>query len=260
MRKYPNCLNIRIDGDEYTEGFLGLDWFPSAASEQKKTHFEQEVARILDTLGKAWVGWAVLTEIYNLPKRIMTIMPYYPTAKTGVCNATAGAKNLAAATLKGTTALDNQGRLPAPGQPRTIGTGEGSDTVIRYHPDTFAPPSPCVSGPGATADEILLHEMTHGLRQMMGRSVRESINGNPGMDNYEEFVAILVSNIYRSERGTAQLRMDHHGFAPLTGPTATPSGFETTYHGYLANFDIEQPRLFGNLRKANASFNPVALF
>jgi hypothetical protein len=246
MREYPQCRNIHIDGDEYTDGFLNL--FPSAANKQKKAHFEDGVVRVLDILGKTRTGWALLVEIFYLPKCMMTIRPYHPDPKWGVCNALTKAENRSDATMKDTS---------VPGQPGASGTGVGSNTEITYDPDTFTPPSACVSGPGATADEILLHEMIHGVRQMMGRSVNETISGNPGMDNYEEFLAILVSNIFRSERGTSQLRMDHHGFAPLSGPTVDPAVFASTYDRYLSYFDVEQPRFCKNLRTIKASFNPT---
>jgi hypothetical protein len=58
----------------------------------------------------------------------MIIKPYHPTPQTGQFNAYAQATNLAAATMKDTTALDSHGNLPAPGQARIIGTGTGSDT------------------------------------------------------------------------------------------------------------------------------------
>jgi hypothetical protein len=137
-----------------------------------------------------------------------------------------------------------------------VGTGTGSDTVVRFSKETWtAPDAP--TGAGASPDEILLHEMIHGLRQMQGRSVRESINGNPGMDNYEEFAAITISNIYRSESGIAGLRRDHKDFSPLSGPTTDPTVFRSTYRQYLLNMDIEQPRLCQNLRQVNCSFNPL---
>src|SRR5258708_39482231 len=112
MRDYTQCRNIRIDGDEYTEGFLGLDWFPSGTSSRKKDHFEVGVVRVLDLLRKTMVGWSVLIEIYYLPKRTMFIRPYHPTPAAGVCNATATPSDPAAATLRDTTALGTACQLP----------------------------------------------------------------------------------------------------------------------------------------------------
>jgi hypothetical protein len=246
--RYAKCFNIVIDGDE----------FPAGSPD--RTNHETGILRQLDRLITTWAGWAVITETYYLGRqgRKMTILPYHPTPATGVCNATARATDLAAATLRGTTALGPQGQLPAPGQPRVVGTGTGSDTILNYNPQTFSVGAACATGPGATADEILLHEMVHGVRQMAGRSVRESVTGNPGMDNYEEFVAILVSNIYRSEQGGTQLRADHAGFAALTGPTTNPQTFYNSHGRFVGYISTEQPRLVQNLRQVRpVAFNPL---
>jgi hypothetical protein len=143
----------------------------------------------------------------------------------------------------------------SPGRPAVIGEGTGSDTEIRFSPNTFAAPG-APTGPGAKPDEILLHEMVHGLRQMAGRAVFEQVAGNPGMDNYEEFAAIVISNVYRSESGIAQLRKDHAGFSPLTGPETAAATFKSTYETYLSNMGVEQFQLCQNLRRVRCAFNP----
>jgi hypothetical protein len=257
MRAFSRCQNIKIDGDEFTSGFLGLAWAPSHDASTKKQSYETDIANTLDRLMRSWAGWAVINEIFYAQKQ-MTILPYLPTPETGPVNAYATPKDLRAATLKDTTALDKRGNLPAPGQPRTIGTGTGSDTEIRFSSAIFTGPS-APTGPGSLPDEILLHEMIHGLRQMQGRSAKESITGNPGMHNYEEFAAITISNVYRSEKGLIQLRTDHTGFAPLTGPTTNVATFKSTYQSFLLHMDIEQPRLCQNLRQISCAFNPFAI-
>ena len=69
--------------------------------------------------------------------------------------------------------------------------------------------------------------------------------------------AIVVSNIFRSESGVAQLRLDHQAYHELTGPTATSAGFKAAHSQYLSYMNIEQPRLCDNLRKVRAPFNPL---
>lgn len=256
MQDFESCRNIKIDGDEFTSGFLGLHWFPSAGSSANQQHYTNDVNAALKRLMQTFAGWAAINEVYYLSPHIMTIRPYHPSATLGTFNATATATDLSAATMTGTVALDGRGNLPAAGKPHVIGTGLGSDTIINFSPSIFAMAgSP--TGPGASSDEILLHEMVHGLRQMMGRSVRETVGGNPGMHNYEEFVAIVVANIYRSEIGQPQLRSDHQGFTPLTGPTTSSATFKSTFSLYLGYMDIEMPRLCQNLRQAKGSFNPL---
>jgi hypothetical protein len=255
MQTFNQCANIEIDGDEHTSGFLGLHWFPSAGASATKEHYEADVLTSLKRLVGRYIGWCVINEIFYQRPRKMTILPYHPTASDPV-NAYASPTDRAAATMKDTTALDSQGNLPGPGKDRIVGTGAGSSSIINFTPSIFSSGPGGPSGPGATADEILLHEMLHALRQMTGRAVREAVSGNPGMDNYEEFAAIVVTNVYRSELGLPQLRRDHHGFLALTGPTATTAGFKAAFSQYLNFMDVEQPRLCNNLRQARVGFNP----
>ena len=255
MQVFQACKNITISGDEFTSGFLGLHWFPSANSSANKSHYENDVVAGLTRLVKTYIGWCVINEIFFLSTRKMLIIPYKPTPTGGAFNATATADDLRAATMKDTTALSGTGQLPAPDD-RVVGTGTGSDTTIRFSPSIFAGVAGAPTGPGATPDEILLHEMLHGLRHMMGRAVKEGVVGSPGMDNYEEFAAIVVSNMFRSERGLTQLRKDHHGFIPLTGTLASTAGFKSAFSSYLTYMSMEQPRFCHNLRQAGLAFNP----
>lgn len=255
MLRFKSCENIIVDGDEFTSGFLGLDWLPSGAAKSKKVNYESAVIGTLTRLISKFSGWAVIVEIFRTNKK-MYVRPFHPTPADQY-NAYAQPTDWAAATLKDTAVRDNQGNLPPPGAPRITGTGWGSDTIINFSPSTFAPGSGAPIGPGTSPDEILLHEMVHGLRQMRGRMVREPITSNPGMDNYEEFVAILISNIFRSECGIPSMRADHHGFAPLTGPTTDPAIFKSTYQQWLSYIDVEQPSLCQHLRQARVAFNPL---
>jgi len=254
MQTFSKCHNIKIDGDEFTSGFLGLDWFPSSSSAGQKHRYESDIQATLERLMKAWTGWAVITEIFYSGKT-MVIQPYHPTKETGTFNAYAMPTDWAAATLKDTAVRDQFGNAPALGQPRTIGTGVGSNVVVRFSASTFnAPGAP--NGPGTSPDEILLHEMIHGLRQMRGRMVREPLTANPNMHNYEEFAAITISNVYRSEMNLSPLRSDHTNFAPLTGPTTNLATFKSTYQQWLIDLDIEQPTLCKNIRNVRCAFNP----
>ena len=326
MQTFTKCHNIRVDGGEYTAGFLGLDWFPSASTAGQKNRYEGDTLATLDRLMRSWTGWSVITEIFYCAKS-MVIKPYYPSGPTDR-NAFAQPMDPAAATLAGTTTLTSTGDFPAAGPAsftasianavltvtavrdgklqtdmtltgsgipggvrivlqlsgtppggvgtylisdqsitapskamtgtpisRTLGTGFGSDVLVRFSSSVFTA-SGAPTGAGDSPDEILLHEMIHGLRQMQGRSVKEAIVGNSGMDNYEEFAAITISNVYRSEMNLPGLRADHRGFNLLTGATTNLATFKTTYYQWLIDLDIEQPRLCKNLRNVRCAFNP----
>src|SRR5262249_2212673 len=105
----------------------------------------------------------------------------------------------------------------------SVGTGTGSDVLIRYSPDTWKGAS--ADKPGSDGPEILFHEMCHGVRQMNGKMYCSSMADNPGYDTYEEFFAIVVSNMYRSEKGMNVLRKDHGGFQPLPPELTDPDKF-----------------------------------
>src|SRR5688572_5392360 len=85
MRTYRHYRNLRIDGDEYTSGFLGLDWFPSEESSRARQRYESGVERLLDRIRGTGTGLAVVSEIGRRPNRVMTIRPYRATAATGPC-------------------------------------------------------------------------------------------------------------------------------------------------------------------------------
>jgi hypothetical protein len=330
MQHFKPVPNIAVDGDEFTSGFLGLDWFPSGDAASHKRNFESGVLKLLDDLIKTWTGWAVMTDVFSVSNKHMVIRPYHPTP-TEPFNAFARADDARSATMQGTRIAGGQGFASAvqnskvitgqrfyagfrikiegtrsgapysmsykyrldsptqitliaysigdrpddtfdvkwegdtgpvtwiiegsPGRPGEVGTGTGSDTVIRFSPDTFASPL-APTGPGTRPDEILLHEMVHGLRQMRGRAVFEEVRGNPGMQNYEEFAAIVISNVFRSELRLPQLRKDHLGFLTLSGPETDVATFKTTYQEYLVNMAIEQPKLCQDLRRVPSAFNP----
>ena len=54
-------------------------------------------------------------------------------------------------------------------------------------------------GPGSDADEVLFHELVHGLRYLVGVNATHNLLNNDYRDE-EEFIAVVVSNIYLAER------------------------------------------------------------
>jgi hypothetical protein len=71
--------------------------------------------------------------------------------------------------------------------------------------------------PGGLPDEVLLHELIHAYRRIHGRSqtARDIIIPDFYYETYDEFVAILLANIYRSAKGRHNLRKDHLKWRPL---------------------------------------------
>lgn len=110
------------------------------------------------------------------------------------------------------------------------------------------------------ADETLLHELVHATRQVTG--VRFHMPVNEGYSNLEEFIAVVVENVYRSEKRRTHLR-DYRGVPIdpanfLDNPKLNPSP-----RLLLGQFRSMQPSFFAALAKigpATASFNPVRQF
>jgi hypothetical protein len=111
-----------------------------------------------------------------------------------------------------------------------VGTGEGSNATIHFTPRHFGnacgPKSSCDRGGlyGRYPEEVLFHEMVHAFRQVSGRDL-----GRPSGDRYdneEEFLAIVVTNVFISAFGrNDSLRAGHESFAPLLYPQNTSQGF-----------------------------------
>ena len=112
--------------------------------------------------------------------------------------------------------------------PGMVGTGSGSDVTIYFTPD-MRQKSGCNAGTyGSQPDEVLFHEMVHALRHMQGQSnAIPTEDSARGYDTEEEFLAIVVANVYMSAKKCTQLRADHHGHKPLQPPLNTSAGFLT---------------------------------
>jgi hypothetical protein len=97
----------------------------------------------------------------------------------------------------------------------------GTDAAIMFSPHMWRrgnkPGSAGEEGPGSKADEVLLHEMVHGVRMMMGVNA-ETNKLNDDYENEEEFVAVVVTNIYMAEKHEHTMRHGHGDFVPMAQP------------------------------------------
>jgi hypothetical protein len=101
-------------------------------------------------------------------------------------------------------------------------------------------------------DEVLLHELVHAARYMRGLLMKIPMNG--GYGNQEEFLAQVIENIYRSEKGRSPI---NYGGAPMPNP----SGFLDSALSPSPRLAIgslrSNPVLWSEIVKCNARFNPV---
>jgi hypothetical protein len=201
---------INIDGDVFIEGFLGLTWCPSDDAKRKRDNWEKSVDSIITSLSKKHTSWAVMKALSD-SGHTLTIEPN-PVVE---CNATTFPKSAQDAARAGAEAEHCSKAVKGD----NAGTGKGTNSKIVFSPGPFAKSGMCsVTGAGRDADEILFHEITHAMRYAVGQ--RNACFATPfGYADYEEFVAVLFTNVYSSETSRS-LRKDHSGYEKMPVTTA----------------------------------------
>jgi len=137
--------------------------------------------------------------------------------------------------------------------------------------------------PGRFQDEVLFHELTHCGRKLGGfksHSLNPNVNddktGSPSpyadadtaaYNNIEEFIAILVSNIYMSENGSKVFRATHDWSAESLFPfildqaQSSSEGFLTRKGIYaLVKFFCQTDPIAPKLAEIDTPFNPVRAY
>ena len=148
--------------------------------------------------------------------------------------------------------------------------GQPMRGFVAYSPDTFSlhgacPATKTALNRGLFWDEILFHELVHVFRGVSGKWNKVALSG--AMKNYddtEEFLAVMITNIYISDRTNkikTGLRADHHGFNPLQADFGSPFGLFASSSQVLPlvkKFVSDNHGLAIMLAHVNAPFNPVA--
>jgi hypothetical protein len=230
--------------------------------------YEKGVLEQLNKLWDTWTGWAVLRGIIDTTKTV-TIVPYSEAdrKKMGSGNAYARAKNSWAAS-------------PLPG----FGP-KGSDSEVHFSPADFhasrppvcyyrkTPAGPCLAGvsyaQNTGPDDALVHELVHSLREMRGQ-LNLVPTRTTGYENQEEYFAILLQNIYGSEKGLTIFRGNHLTNARLSKSLSTSETFLGKGQRPLSTEQLENrqlvPRLTNEcltlcrnvLAHVRAAFNPIS--
>jgi hypothetical protein len=231
MRYSTKWPNIILDGDVFIEGFLGLTWFPSAEAKAARDKWETEVDKVVTRLSEKTASWCVMNALYRSGKKL-TIVP----RKDFDCNSTTYPGNTQAAARSGTEAEHCSAAVKG----TNAGIGGGTDSKIDFSPAQFATQGKCSwGGAGRDADEILCHELCHAMRYGLGQ--RNACFTSPaGWGDYEEFVAIVLTNVYSSETNRT-LRKDHEGYVPL--PTLS-NVFNSK--GEKSQVNLHDPQIFTN--------------
>jgi hypothetical protein len=105
-----------------------------------------------------------------------------------------------------------------------VGTGKGSDVIINFNPANIVTKKVFDRSP----DSVLFHELVHALRIFHG--VRNPVpTDNHKWMNEEEWLAVLLTNIYMSAAGSTRLRGGYGDYDQrLEAPEDTSSGFLTS--------------------------------
>lgn len=230
-----------------------------AADYERKVHEEITLLLAFET------GRAVIHELWS-KRRHLRIVPRH--SRSDPVNADTNAANSRAAGAPFQPVRDAwDGHHEAAWG---FGTGRGTDVVIRYSPEVFDedafewdgtargnwfmwtgtfPPDP-----GNDRAEVLLHELVHADRMMSGRMNYLAVGH--GFDTREEFFAVLVTNMYSSERGAFRpLRADHG-----TGLLADPETWRLSseFQTYVRDLSASSPGLALRLMRVKTAFNPFA--
>jgi NleD-like pathogen effector protein (putative zinc metallopeptidase) len=89
--------------------------------------------------------------------------------------------------------------------PPDLGEGGGANALIRFTPDLYR--GAAMATPSNAPDEVLFHELIHASRIMRG--VLDDIPVDGKYDDQEEYLAVVLTNIYMSEKGQWIFAGDH---------------------------------------------------
>ena len=145
--------------------------------------------------------------------------------------------------------------------------GRSYQGQLQFNPDVYMSGSPCYRhkhrSHGKESDQVLFHELIHAHRAASWLIPNEDklLAGLSGYQNAEEFLAVVLTNIYISETKGRGLRADYYSWDELSGPLSTSIGFfgnspQVLY--ILKQFARDQEFLFDELAKVKAQFNPLA--
>lgn len=227
--------------------------------------YETSVERVLNAIAKTRVGKTLFDEINRgshtitiVPTRVTETMSAFTSPILPPDNPTA----IAARTPKGQpvlvrdiSKLDVCKDVPLTHNDKVVrGTGAGTDELVEFTPRHWIG-----MGNKTNADSVLVHELTHALRSGMGIFQRKQTCND--YLNEEEFFAILIENLYRSElnkNGEALiLRWHHHGAVEMPPKLADPAFFFQFHKEKIVRMQHEMPHFVTTLMDIrDIGFNP----
>jgi len=145
-------------------------------------------------------------------------------------------------------------------------------SMVRFTPNGGR--SPCgeelrKKRPASLPHEVLFHELVHSFRRMSGKMRGWNLRGAgalSGQGNIEEFIAIMVTNIFISDvtnKYKTGLREDWSSHSPLDPAKAASYRFfalGTKAFNLIATFCDDNPGFTKMLSKVRAHFNPIGAY
>jgi len=228
-------------------------------------NYISEVRAQFKPIKSSLMGKTLLAEIGRTGNRVR-IIPYWDylhqnadaTPWDGVNETTGKLESWIAATRRGAPLWNDGARGPE------AGTGAGTNCEIRYTPSMWH----AGDGQGKAPDEVLFHELVHASRDMRGVAYEGPVNRN--YDNTEEYIAIILQNMYLSEKGQDVFRGGHTRgrIQPLRGADAdrlllNPQHVNMSPASIIQNFKDTQPEFYRdvvNLPPGRPKYNWVKEF
>lgn len=164
-------------------------------------------------------------------------------------------------------AMGTQGTLDARYDKAAQRPRSGSDVIIQFTPDFYDASSPLFQtfGGDFRPDCILFHELVHAARMTRGEDDGSRLEAIPlprgDLSRYhdvEEFLAIMLTNIYRSERhNMTQLRASH---ATTYDHYASPQTFLNVpeFVALLDGYFAQSRSILRDFSRVPAPWNPLA--
>jgi hypothetical protein len=258
---------------------ISLDWDDQSEARPDVTRDQWETG-VTTTIGELFAqspcetSRAVLTAIESAAK-LVTIVPERQPLLPGLSDANASANPV------DPQAATRPGGTPERGAAGT-GTGGGSGVRLTFTPQDWERSTSAASL--RARDETLLHELVHACRQirglensgpisapfevlrrgdgtvvqlMTGATAKPTIHSQIYNDS-EEFIAILITNIYRSENGRQGLRRDHlGGNSQLVYPLTNARNFLTVWRPQIARLCAQMKVVCDTIAQVPCHFNPI---
>jgi len=166
--------------------------------------YKGKIIDLLKEIQKQRSGQALLDEFENR-NFFVTIVPYHGGDINADVIAPSEAQEMHGTALGKPVTYRNHGKVRTW---KDVGDGRGASCTLEFNPNLF---SGAVSAePGNAADDVLYHELVHASRYVNGKV--DAIPMDKRYTDAEEFLAIMLANIYISEKGKTKFVGGHRDY------------------------------------------------